>query len=131
MTLRLAHNDGASDTTTTQHIVSTLCRRNVEKMSCRQVCSQWKSMSCRRNVALVSFWPLWSKKSKTFDFETFDFFSRITGPIRIKFGMSILCVHTNNHAKFQIFWFIFNKVMMILKSMCKFGLFVKILLIIC
>ena len=56
---------------------------------------------------------------------------RFNGPIRIKFGMSILCVHTNNHAKFQIFWFIFNKVMMILKSMCKFGLFVKILLIIC
>ena len=105
----------------TQHIVTTSCRRSVAKMSCR--CRVAKcghngnrcrvtgmSLSCRR--------LLWSK--------VFDFFSRITGPIRIKFGMSILCVHTTNHAKFQIFWFWQKTTKIFAENRRKFEIFAKI-----
>ena len=58
-----------SDTTHCDHFVSQKCRKNVVSLSCRKVWSQWKSLPCHRNVALVS--PAFMIKSFWFFLENY------------------------------------------------------------
>ena len=107
------------DTTHCDHFVSQKCRTNVVSHKCRVAKCGHNGNHCRvAGMSLSCRRLLWSK--------VFDFFSRITGPIRIKFGMSILYVHTTNHAKFQIFWFWQKTTKIVVENRRKFEIFAKI-----